>query len=87
MDLGEELGLSKGTLRKFKDPSGHSPSQAIIEKIKEKNSTLSITRIQEVLSELQLEGVASKLTHLRGISYFTFMKTTPLTQGSKYGPT
>ena len=87
MDLGKDLGLSKGMLQKFKDPSGYSPSQAIIEKIKEKNSTLSITRIQEVLSELQLEGVASKLTHLRGISYFTFMKTTPLTQGSNYGPT
>jgi len=72
MDLGKELGLSKGTLQKFKDLSGHSPDQIIIEKIKSSNPSLPITRIREVLLELNLVAAARKLDPLIGINYFSF---------------
>lgn len=72
MHLGKELGLSKKTLQKFKDPSGHSPSQIIIEKIKSSNPSLPITRIRQVLLELNLVAAARKLDPLIGINYFSF---------------
>ena len=64
--LGSKLGISGGTLRKFKDPSGFSPSEAILKKIKTLQPTLPITKIQAVLKELNLETIANKLDSLRG---------------------
>lgn len=66
MDLGSEIGLSMSVLRKFKDPSGDSPSKAILEKIKSLDPTLSITRIQAVLGDLGLHNIGRKLNPLKG---------------------
>ena len=66
MDLGFEIGLSRSVLRKFKDPSGHSPSQAILEKIKTLDPTLPITTIQTVLGRLNLGKAESILNPLKG---------------------
>jgi len=66
MSLGSEIGLSMSVLRKFKDPSGHSPSQAILEKIKTLDPTLPITTIQTVLRRLNLGKPESILDPLRG---------------------
>ena len=66
MDLGSEIGISMSVLRKFKDPSGHSPSKAILEKIKSLDPTLSMTRIQTVLRDLNLHTIERKLDRLRG---------------------
>ncbi|CAH3140502.1 unnamed protein product, partial [Porites evermanni] len=67
MDLGFEIGLSRSVLRKFKDPSGHSPSQAILEKIKTLDPTLPITTIQTVLGRLNLGKAESILNPLKDI--------------------
>ena len=82
MDLGSEIGLSMSVLRTFKDPSGHSPSQAILEKIKTLDPTLPITTIQTVLGRLDLGKTESILDPLKGKMIertgFHFQTKTPL---------
>lgn len=67
-DLGIKLSITGGTLWKFKDPSGDSPSETILRKIESLKPTLRITTLEAVFAEeqLNLPAIAEALSVLKG---------------------
>ena len=66
-DLGIKLGIPYGTLRKFKDSSGYSPSEVILRKIETLHPDLRIMTMEEALEELKLSPIAKVLNVLPGM--------------------
>ena len=64
--LGMRLGIPGGTLREFKDPSGHSPSEVILQKIATLRPNLSITTIAAAL-EKEVPTAVKVLNELSGM--------------------
>lgn len=68
-DLGICLGITAGVLWKFKDPSGCSPTEAILKKLETLHPDLRIMTMEAALEQLNLPTVAKLLNGLPGIKY------------------
>ena len=66
--LGMKLGISGGTLRTFRDPSGCSPSEVILQKIATLRPNISTTTIAATV-EQEVPAVAKVLNELSGMKH------------------
>lgn len=66
--LGMKLGISGGTLRTFRDPSGCSPSEVILKKIATLRPNISTTTIAATVKE-EVPAVAKILNELSGMKH------------------
>ncbi len=66
-DLGIEIGISAGTLRKLKDPSSSSPSEAVLRKIQTLKPRLPMAKLAK---DIKLPGVAKILCNFPGNTYY-----------------
>ena len=69
--LGLKIGISGDVLRSFKDPSGSSPSKAILEKIETLNPELSLEDVQTVLLQVEkwLPDIRNVLKNLGNLEW------------------
>ena len=66
--LGMKLGISEGTLKKFRDPSGYSPSKAILRKMQTLRPNLPITTIAAA-AEKEVPAAAKVLNEFPGMEH------------------
>ena len=66
--LGMKLGISGGTLRTFRDPSGYSPSEVILRKMETLRPNLSVTTIAAA-AEKEVPALAKVLNELPGMEH------------------
>lgn len=65
-DLGIKMDIPGKTLRSFKDPSDDGPSKVILKKIETLKPRLPLTKMKEVLTELNLPTIANVLNKYPG---------------------
>lgn len=64
--LAIEIGVNESTLRRLRDPSGYSPSEAVLTKIQTLKPRLSLKKLTE---DINLPGVTKLLDNFLGSTF------------------